>query len=171
MENDRGLPLPRCRNGESSRPREMIGNRPVCEYLARLLNRELHNGEYSRVVRGDTRTRRRVSKRGIQPNVASYTASFRCASIMFSGIQSHTERRGSRDLCRTPIRSSRPQVRLHFEIIVCAMLGTHFPKVYSLEVHIVTMQLLVLIIVHCDGTGLGTRKSCFLLCVLLKKEQ
>lgn len=96
------------------------------------------------------------AKDAFSQNLASYTASFRCASIIFSGTQSHTEGRGSRVLCRTPIRSSRSQVRLHFEIIVCAMLGAQFPKVSSLEVHIVRMQLLILIIVHCDGTGLAT---------------
>lgn len=65
--NDRGLPLPRYRNADISRLRGMIDICPVCEYFAPLRMRELHNGGYSRVVRGDTQTRRKVSKGGIQP--------------------------------------------------------------------------------------------------------
>lgn len=67
MENDRRLLLPRYRNVEMLRPREMIGNRPVCEYFVRLLSQELRNEEYSRVVRGGIQTRPAVSERGIQP--------------------------------------------------------------------------------------------------------
>ena len=58
-----------------------------------------------------------------------------------SGIQSHTERRGSRDLHKTPIRRSRLQVRLHISIIDCAMSGVHFPDICSLlDVRIVTSE-------------------------------
>lgn len=49
-----------------------------------------------------------------------------------SGTQSQTERRGSRDLCKTPITRSLFQVRLHNEMIDCAMSGTHFLEVCSL---------------------------------------
>lgn len=81
----------------------------------------------------------RSAKEAFSHNLTSYTASFTCASMTCSGIQPHTVRRGSRALCKTPMRRSWLQVRLHFEIIVCAMSGTHFPKVSSLKVHIFKM--------------------------------
>lgn len=81
------------------------------------------------------------AKEAFSQNLASYTVSLNWVSIICSGIQSHTETRDSRVLCKTLRRRSWLQVRLHFEIINWAMLGTPFPKVSSREVHIVTMEL------------------------------
>lgn len=69
------------------------------------------------------------------------TASFMCESMTFSGTQSHTERWGTRLLCKTPMRRSRTQVRLHNEIIDCAMSGSLFPaEIGSLTVHIIGLN-------------------------------
>ena len=67
MHNDRRLPLLRYRNGENSTPGGVVGGHLVGECFARLLSRELRDRGDSCVVRGDIRTRRRVSKEGIQP--------------------------------------------------------------------------------------------------------
>ena len=123
----------------------MIGEHLVGECFARLLRRELRDRGDNCVVRGDIRTKRRSAKEAFSQNLTSYTVSFSWVSTMCSGTQSHTEMRGLRVLCKTLMRRSWLQVRLHFEIIDWAMLGTPFPKVSSWEVHIVTMELPILI--------------------------
>lgn len=107
---------------------ELLDNRLVCGYFEQLLNLESHKRGYSRVVQEGTRTSK-VSKGGINQNLAFYTASFRCASNICSGIQSHTESGVSMVLSKTPIRRSWFQVRLHIEMMVSAMVGTHFPEI------------------------------------------
>lgn len=70
------------------------------------------------------------------------------------------------------MRRSWLQVRLHFEMIDCAILGIPFPKVSSREVRIVAMELPILIIVHCDGVGNCDFKSLgYLVCVFFIEER
>lgn len=85
------------------------------------------------------------AKEAFSQNLTSYTVSLSWMSTMCSGTQSHTEMRGLRVLCKTLTRRSWLQVRLHFEIIDWARLGTPFPKISSREVHIVIMELPILI--------------------------
>lgn len=105
------------------------------------------------------------AKEAFSQNLTPNTVSLSWVSTMCSGTQSHTEMRGFRVLCKTLMRRSWLQVRLHFEIIDWAMLGTPFPKVSSRVVHIVTMELPILIIVHCDGVGNCDFKSLEFSCV------
>lgn len=140
VENDRRLR--HYKIAETLIPREVIGTRLICEYFARLLNRDLHNVGCNRVVWGGTQTSMKVSKGGIQPESGfMYRILHMCVSMIYSGTQFHTENRGSRVLCRTTIRSSWLQTQLHFEIIVCAMLGTHLSKTCSLDVHTFVLWL------------------------------
>ena len=76
--------------------------------------------------------------------MASFTASFRCASITHSGTQSHTERGGSMVLSKTPIRRSWLHVRLHIEMMDCAMLESLFLEICIVEVFIFGVQLPIL---------------------------
>lgn len=111
-------------------------------------------------------------KEAFSQNLASYTVSLSWVSTMCSGTQSHTEMRGSRVLCKTLMRRSWLQVRLHFEMIDCAILGTLFPKFSSREVRIVAMELPILIIVQCDGVGNCDFKSLvYLVCVFFIEER
>ncbi len=59
---------------------------------------------------------------------------------MHSGTQSHTERGGSTALSKTPIRRSWLQVRLHIEMIDCAIEAL-LPGLTPSELDIVTMSL------------------------------
>lgn len=75
----------------------------------------ISSGGWNQPVLGDTRTGG-VSKAGTSHNLASYTASFECASITYSGTEFHTENGGSL------IRCNCLQVQLHIELMDFAML-------------------------------------------------
>lgn len=77
------------------------------------------------------------------------------------GRQSHTERQDLRVLLKTPVERSWLDVRLHIEILYCAILDVFFSEICSL-MHVLAIAIANFNTIHCSEVGVAIGSFDFL---------